>query len=173
TTMSRPRLLLLVPLFAWLPLGTAHAAAPDGGASWCGTGPAQQVISAAKHLQFQRLERRARGELALATSATRVYRSGRVAVIEGDDRLVAGPNPFDLPDQGIQFLRRAAGYRTQRWPRPMFTAIGERLELDDEGSVAVDFPGWEFPFHGRSWARVYVNANGNLTFGEPSDTWHT
>lgn len=60
------------------------------------------------------------------------------------------------------------GYRTRRSARPLFAAIGERIAIGESDSVAVDLPGWRFPFYGETYSRVYVNADGNLTFGSPS-----
>jgi hypothetical protein len=43
-------------------------------------------------------------------------------------------------------------------------ASAEFLELDDDDFAEVEI-GFAFPFHGRSYARVFINADGNLTFG--------
>ncbi|MFQ5876834.1 MAG: matrixin family metalloprotease [Acidobacteriota bacterium] len=48
------------------------------------------------------------------------------------------------------------------------------LNLGNADWALVPFPaGFEFPFFGRSWTAVYVNDNGNLTFGAPSASAHT
>lgn len=39
------------------------------------------------------------------------------------------------------------------------------LSLGDDSSVSVPITGFAFPFQGASWTSVFVNSNGNLTFG--------
>lgn len=41
---------------------------------------------------------------------------------------------------------------------------------DDESTGAVDL-GFSIDFLGTTWSQVYVNNNGNLTFGGPMETW--
>ncbi len=44
---------------------------------------------------------------------------------------------------------------------------GDLLFLNDEGAAEVSFDGFAFPFAGQLWGSVFVNSNGNLTFGGP------
>jgi Matrixin len=45
------------------------------------------------------------------------------------------------------------------------------LNLGDDTSAQVLFPaGFSFPFYGQSWTSVFVNSNGNLTFGVADPT---
>ncbi|MBI4456884.1 MAG: matrixin family metalloprotease [Acidobacteria bacterium] len=40
--------------------------------------------------------------------------------------------------------------------------------LADDDTVVFDFPnGFKFPFYGKTYGRVFVNSDGNLTFGRP------
>ncbi len=167
--MQLSRVLVLVLLLVGLPLGAAQAEPDAADAAWCGTGPARMVINVAKHVRFQR--RLARAETAFPTKASRVYRSGQIAVVEDAGEAVDRPNPFDLAHQGIQFVRRQGGYRPLPANRPLFAAIGERLELGNDDSVAVDLPDWEFPFYAETYSRVWVNADGHLSFGEPDSSF--
>lgn len=41
---------------------------------------------------------------------------------------------------------------------------GDLLDTGDDGAVEVPF-GFSFPFQGQSWSSLFVNGNGNLTFG--------
>ncbi len=174
--MSGARVLLAVLLLACLPLGSTSAAPaspPDGNDAWC-AGTPTLTISAAKHLYLQRrLERQRleRGKRAVPGKATEVHASGRVAVIQGDETLVPPPRPFDLAHRGVQFLRGEGGYRAVPSRKPLFTVIGDRVELGDTDAVAVDLPGWEFPFYGETYSRVYVDADGNLSFGTAAPFW--
>ncbi|GAB6181217.1 hypothetical protein JCM14036_25360 [Desulfotomaculum defluvii] len=53
-------------------------------------------------------------------------------------------------------------------PGPDF---GTKLNLGDDDSALVDFTlGFTFPFHGVSHTNLYVNSNGNLTFGGTEGT---
>ncbi|MEM7051167.1 MAG: hypothetical protein AAF604_15975 [Acidobacteriota bacterium] len=45
---------------------------------------------------------------------------------------------------------------------------GELVAAGDDTSAEVELATFEFPFAGRLWDRVFVNSNGNLTFGEGS-----
>jgi hypothetical protein len=42
---------------------------------------------------------------------------------------------------------------------------GTVLPVSDDGAVEVPFPSFQFPFQGTMWSSVFVNGNGNLTFG--------
>jgi hypothetical protein len=44
---------------------------------------------------------------------------------------------------------------------------GEVLDVGDETTTELPL-GFDFPFQGRTWKSVFVNSNGNLTFGEGS-----
>jgi hypothetical protein len=45
---------------------------------------------------------------------------------------------------------------------------GTILPLTDDSSIEVPIAGFQFPFQGSQWSSVWVNANGNLTFGAGS-----
>ncbi|HWM94181.1 MAG TPA: hypothetical protein VN493_25715 [Thermoanaerobaculia bacterium] len=42
---------------------------------------------------------------------------------------------------------------------------GTLLAAGDDTSTPVTFPGFSFPYQGTNWGSVFVNSNGNLTFG--------
>jgi hypothetical protein len=44
------------------------------------------------------------------------------------------------------------------------------LLLEDDDAVEIPFPGFAFPYQGQVWDTVWLNSNGNLTFGSP-DPW--
>ncbi|PYS97412.1 MAG: hypothetical protein DMF50_00885 [Acidobacteria bacterium] len=52
---------------------------------------------------------------------------------------------------------------------PPVPAGATALNLVNSDAVLVAFPaGFSFPFYGQTWSNVYVQSNGNLTFGTPS-----
>ena len=44
---------------------------------------------------------------------------------------------------------------------------GTPLPLSDESAIEVPFGDFAFPFASSTWSSVFVNSNGNLTFGQP------
>jgi len=57
---------------------------------------------------------------------------------------------------------------------PPTPAGATALNLPDDGSTQLLFPsGFAFPFFGQSWSSVFVNSNGNLTFGAASASRNT
>jgi len=87
-----------------------------------------------------------------------------VAVLEDAGDLVARRNPFDLDGAALRFSPRAAGtYELARLALPL-DAPGTSLGLGSDDAKAVDLP-FAFPFYGGRYSRVFVQADGNLTFG--------
>src|SRR2546422_3855600 len=111
------------------------------------------------------------GGVRAASSANDLDRDG-VAVLEDAGDLVARRNPFDLDGAALRFSARAAGtYAIARLALPL-DAPGTSLRLGSDDAQAVDLP-FDFPFYGVRYRRVFVHADGNLTFGAadpgPSD----
>jgi hypothetical protein len=100
-----------------------------------------------------------------ATSATsRDFDRDGVAVLEDGGDLVARRNPFDLDGVAVRFSPRAAGeYELARLALPL-DAPGSSLALGKDDAKAVDLP-FAFPFYGVPYRRVFVHADGSLTFG--------
>jgi hypothetical protein len=91
---------------------------------------------------------------------------GDVAVIQDEGDLVAPPNTFDIPLTGLHFVRRAGGgYDLVRIDPAFRTAIGNRVTLADDDSVATSLP-FAFDFFGTTQSVAFVNSDGNITFGE-------
>jgi hypothetical protein len=88
----------------------------------------------------------------------------RIAVrVPADGIYAAAVSTF--PDVGFT----GAGADSGRYVLQINTYRGTILTVDDDGSVEVPISTFEFPFQGKKWSSVFVNGNGNLTFGAGSD----
>ncbi len=145
------------------PAGLAAASSEDG---WCGTHPAALAVAVARHRYFQRHPERLTGPLP-AKSHGAVRQAGEIAVIEDDGSLFIAPKAIDLQGASMQFLRRPKGASAVRSPLDFKTVLGDKLEIGDDDSFFVEFPeGFRYPFGDEeAWAGVWVNSDGNLTFG--------
>ena len=109
-----------------------------------------------------------RGLLApLSVVAPRVTADvGDVAVIQDEGDLVAPANVFDIQLAGLRFVLRAGGgYDIVRIDPDFRTAIGDRVTLGDDDSLAKSLP-FAFTFYGQTQSVAFVNSDGNITFGE-------
>ncbi len=100
--------------------------------------------------------------------ASRVRDFGHIAVIEDSDGVVTRPNAFDLNRKTIVFRPAAPNAPRYRFETGDIVfdaaALGDRLDLSDDDS-AVRPIGFAFPFFGTAYREVYINSDGNLTFG--------
>lgn len=157
---SHDRIVLALLLLA-APAGAATA--PD--APWCGTAPAGFAIAAAEHDYLAR--ERAAGRLPVKSHGT-VRQVGHVAIFEDDGSLFIAPKTVDLQHVSMQYLRRPKGLGVVRSALDFKPVLGTRLGLGDDDSFLVHFPeGFRYPFGEQVYDRVWVNSDGNLTFGEP------
>ncbi len=92
--------------------------------------------------------------------AASVSRNGDVAVLVDQGDLILKANRLDLQGKGLEFQ---PGYSVSRVDRPL-GPDGAALSLGDDDSEEVPLP-FAFPFFGKSYDRVFVNSDGNLTFG--------
>jgi hypothetical protein len=65
------------------------------------------------------------------------------------------------PDYGFT----GAGNGSGRYVMNVETVSGIILDLGDDDTEEVNFPTFTFPYQGVNWTSVWVNSNGNLTFG--------
>jgi hypothetical protein len=95
------------------------------------------------------------------------------------DHLIQNPaNLFDLQGKTLRFTPAEDGsYRVQSLPESVAVHCNRTLEdkaaagpwYSKGWSVAIPFA---FPFGGKSWDRVFVNMDGNISFEKPeSDYW--
>ena len=146
-------------LTAALALLAAVGQGSPGALPECATG----TVSSRDLLALHRYWRQAGGVRAATAAPGDLDRDG-VAVLEDAGDLVARRNPFDLDGVALRFSPRASGtYEIARLALPL-DAPGTSLELGSDDAKAVDLP-FTFPFYGLRYGRVFIHADGNLTFG--------
>lgn len=137
----------------------------------CGTEPTT------RH-QFRELHRRNRADLRAfperlrAASPASVERDiGDIAILEDRGDLIAQPKSFNLSGNTLRFTPAGpfdAGYRFALGPGDYSDAdasAGSPLQgLGDDDTRLVNLP-FPFPFFGGTWSQVFLNSDGNLTFG--------
>lgn len=147
-------------LFAAALAGAADART----AGWCGK--ARRGAQDAVWAHREALQQRERGGAVAAQESGRAATVvGQVAVVEDRGDLALGANRLDLQNAGLLFAPAGGGYRLDRVDRPVDADTGTPLLLGDDATRAVDLP-FTFSFYGRSYSRVFVNSDGNLSFGE-------
>ena len=90
---------------------------------------------------------------------------GQVAVVRDEGDLVLPANPFDLRAIAVTFARTGSGGSdARRSDRQVQSAVGEKIPLGDDDSAQVSMP-FTFPFYAGRYSNVFVNSDGNVTFG--------
>jgi hypothetical protein len=163
--MRRLALVVVTSVAAWLaPFSPgAEAAGPRGTRAWCGTNPAaaRDAVSAHQEAELRR------GRSALATNSG-AYAAGQIAVVLDEGDLVLRKNIIDLMGVGLTFTPSSGGYSVSRVDQPLVPDTGASLGLTDDDSRAIALP-FAFPFYGQSYTQVFVNSDGNVTFGAGDD----
>ncbi len=90
---------------------------------------------------------------------------GHVAVLQDEGDLALLRNTLDLANAGVEFSPDGTRYRAARVDRPVVAGGGTTLRLSDDSTLSVALP-FSFTFRGTAYTRVFVNSDGNLTFGE-------
>jgi len=91
---------------------------------------------------------------------------GDIAVIEDDGTLMLPRNNFDVRNVGLRFERNAGGgYDVTTTSATFRSSLGRRLTLADDATSQETIP-FTFGYYGRSFSSVFVNSDGNLTFGQ-------
>jgi hypothetical protein len=90
---------------------------------------------------------------------------GQLAVVRDEGDLILPANPYDLRAIDVTFARNGAGgYDLRRSDRQFQSAVGEKIPLGDDESARVALP-FTFPFYAGRYAELFVNSDGNVTFG--------
>jgi hypothetical protein len=144
----------------------------------CGTSPerTRDALARGRYRESRIFSSRigARPRVLLAAEPVALQRDvGDVAVLDDDGTLVTEPNFVDLTQRSFLFERTGDSTYTVVPSNAVFDPTGgvrvNNLGDDDYRTEAL---GYFFPFFGRDYSVVYVNSDGNLTFGQ-SDTAHT
>lgn len=159
--MGRRAVVCAVLPLAWIVAATPFAqAAPERARGWCGT-----RVDGARDAVVAHQEERARrgGERRAAAAAAAAQDVGEIAVLQDEGDLALLRHLFDLAGAGLEW-NGADTYAVSRVDRPVAEASGEVLLLGDDDSRLVTLP-FAFPFFGRTYTSLFVNSDGNLTFG--------
>ena len=149
----------LIPVV--LLLAAPPAAAPGDQVPACGTVPEGGNDLQAQHRYW--LQTRAG---ALEAEGGRDFDLDHVAVLEDRGDLVARRNAFDLDRASLRFVPSAPGGYDAVPLAGSLEPAGTTLSLADDQALALDLP-FGFPFFGHRYDRVFLHADGSLTFGEP------
>lgn len=157
------------PLHVALLLAAAGAFAfAHHGAGECATTRETSVETMFRHRQMLRMR------TAQARRTPVVHRDiGDIAVIDDAGGVVERQNQFNLDAHTLTFTPATVNASQYRYSvgasAPAPTQLGTALAgLGDDDSRLVDLP-FSFPFFGVNYSRVYVNSDGNLTFGAGDD----
>lgn len=105
----------------------------------------------------------------LATSAWADFDSGDISVIEADPTILQPGEDFDLGGKMLTFTPMSGGgYSISVIPGTINPDLGTNLALGDDTSTGALALGFTFPFFSFSFASVFVNSNGYVTFGAAS-----
>ncbi len=103
-----------------------------------------------------------------ASSRSLIETVGEITVMTADREIF---HEFDLDQRSLQFVpvfdgrRRFLGYDVS-FILFTFALEGEPVRIADDEFVERSLP-FAFSFYGQIFTRVFLNANGNLTFGSP------
>ena len=136
---------------------------------FCGTRPdrLQHELQRSRDLRAVREFRAQRQALGAAAGATQDV--GQIAVIEDDGTIVTTQNPFDLPSAAVRLAPAGPGgsYLLSQRQETIGSSFGTAVNLTDDDSREIAFTGgFRFPFFGTTYLSVFINSDGNLTFGQ-------
>jgi uncharacterized protein (TIGR03437 family) len=162
--MEEMRRSLAAALCALSLIPLSSFAAETEGPAWSGTYRGRVLTE--RFLHNQSLRRRVAAltqQGALNLHADR----GQVAIVDTSGGVVAEPNFLDLQGASVFFTPGGDSYigeaRPVAWDQTA-QANGTPLILEDDDSQRIALP-FAFPYFGVSYSEVFVNSDGNLTFG--------
>ena len=124
----------------------------------------QQAQAKSGDEPHQKLQLNTAQEVTFESTSTDV---GNLVLINGNEHIVQPKNTFDLAGQNLRFtLNDLGGYDVSMPEDVEFVqAFGDVLQLSDDDSKKVEIE-FDFPFFGEEYTEVFVNSDGNLTFGK-------
>jgi hypothetical protein len=161
----------LLSLSSWLHSASAiKKRMEEAGHPYCGTYPGRVQDELRKAKDLRRLIEARKRTLSLASTVGASRDAGQIAVIEDDGSIILTSNPFDLANTVLRLTPAGSGaYTIGRQSGSLNTNFGTRITLADDAYQQIAFQGFQFPFFGTNYSSVFVNADGNLTFGEGDD----
>jgi hypothetical protein len=150
-------------------IGAGRAGRPGAGrqpTQVCNTGASREAESLARAEYYETRDHRA-GFVRPVPAAGTSSDQGDVALIEDDGSIVRGVNLFDLAGKSIRFEPASRASYNAAAGRTVFDpGGGTPLVLGDDDARAVELR-FLFTFYGNEYTSVWVNSDGNLTFGRP------
>ncbi len=148
---------------------TAPLLSARSGGGFCGTYPDSWREALDHHAKVQRRRAALPPSARAATAPRRDADIGNIAVLESDDSIFGRRNPFNLDRFQVAFRPAGANYeyatseggfnQAAAGSGTPLTGLGD----DDTRRFALPFP---FPFYGNEYREIWLNSDGNLTFGE-------
>ncbi len=157
----------------WLTVGPALEARTV--AVVCGTQRGNAGQAVALHRIAARRLQREKARLGLKAVEPRAVSedAGEIAVMDDAGGVVARANRFPMSDQSLTFAPQGEGAAAYRYTLGETAYDAEAADagtalagLGDDDAQTVDLP-FEFPFFSGKWRQVWVNSDGNVTFGAP------
>ena len=133
------------------------------------TGPFKHVDETSAHRLSRQMLLHERNRIRLASAPNAVSQDvGDIAVIADNGAILIQPrpaSPVDLPlPTNLTFTPTATGFNVAFAAASLDPAVGSPLPLGDDDTESVPL-GFGFPFLGASYASIFVNSDGNITFG--------
>jgi hypothetical protein len=92
--------------------------------------------------------------------------AGEIAILQDSGDLVTEPNAFDLRDVGIRLTPNTdGGYDVSRVAYAFRRPPGTAMTMNDDDTRQISLP-FTFVFFGQQHDQLFVNSDGNLTFGD-------
>jgi len=139
------------------------ASVRSGAGAWCGSSP-----DGARDSVWAHQEQRERREVTARTGRAASFDVGQIAVLRDEGDLALPRNTMDLQGTALRFSPTREGYSVSRIELPLEADAGTRLDLGDDDSARVTL-GFRFPFYGEGYTEMFVNSDGNVTFGQKDD----
>ena len=136
---------------------------------WEATGPFKHVDGTGPHRTSHELLKHQRNQASLAAAPNAVSQDvGDVAVIVDNGSIIIQPRPakpidLTLPTN-LTFTPIAGDFAVAFAAPGLDPTVGGALPLGDDDTEVVSL-GFTFPFLGVSYGSIFVNSDGNITFG--------